>query len=228
MADRKRTKAFMEKWLNFGVFPGSDLGERETGFRHRTYYHKMFRGFTEIRRVNQKGRVVIERVYTAPWLRHNMENWQWVLTKAGYVLGAVVSSVLFLWATTRQAISNYSAIVAAPGFLSGLMLLLWWVGVLAYVSAPRKMTLWEYESGRGKIKLFTRLFAAGAALTAVAKVVFIGIWLHFSFEGEVGSIVALLASVVPPVLTYLAERGMKYDQIANENAVEEEERYEIL
>lgn len=228
MAERKRTKAFMEKWLNFGVFPGSDLGERETGFRHRNYYHKMFRGFTEIRRVNNKGRVVIERVYTAPWLRHSMENRQWVLTKIAFVLGAAVSSVLFLWATTRPAISNYSAIVAAPGFLSGLMLLLLWVGVFTYVSAPRKMTLWEYQSGRNKIKLFSRLFAAGAALTAVAKVVFIGIWLHFSFEGEVAGIVAAAASAVPAVLIYIAERNMKYDQIPNENAVEEEERYEIL
>lgn len=90
------------------------------------------------------------------------------------------------------------------------------------------MTLWEYQSGRNKIKLFSRLFAAGAALTAVAKVVFIGIWLHFSFEGEVAGIVAAAASAVPAVLIYIAERNMKYDQIPNENAVEEEERYEIL
>lgn len=227
MANRKRINALLEKWLNASMFPGSDLGERETGFRHSTYYHKCFRGFTEVRHVNEKGRIVIERRYTAPWQYHCLTNVQWVLTKVAYVLGALVSTLLFLWATTRPVISNLSAIVAVPGFLSGLLLLLLWMSVFAYVSAPRKMTLWEYDSGKGKIQLFTRLAAAAMALTVVAKIVFIGVWLNFSWEGEVGGLVALAAAVIPPVLIYIAERNMKYTELANDTVVTEEERYDI-
>jgi len=225
--NRNRLNALMEKWLNFGKFPGSELGERETGFRHRNYYHKHFMGYTEVRRVNSKGRVISERHYTAPWQRHCLTDRQWVLTKAAYVLGALISTVLFFWALIQRVSSNSAAIAAAPGFASVLLLVLLWMAVFAYVSAPRKMTLWEYRSGKSKIELFTRLFAAGVIVTTVAKIVFICAWMDFSWEGEIAGLVALLLSAVPPVLIFLAERKMKYEELENKALVNEEERYDI-
>ena len=227
MKNRNRLNTLMEKWLNFGKFPGSELGERETGFRHRNYYHKHFMGYTEVRRVNSKGRVISERHYTAPWQRHCLTDRQWVLTKAAYVLGVLISTALFLWALIQRVPSNSAAIAAAPGFISVLFLVLLWMAVFAYVSAPRKMTLWEYRSGKSKIELFTRLFAAGAIVTTVAKIVFICAWMDFSWEGEIAGLVVLLLSAVPPVLIFLAERKMKYEELENKALVNEEERYDI-
>ena len=228
MGNKKRNgRSFMERWLNMGKFPGSELGERETGFRHRNYYHKHFMGYTEVRRVNAKGRIISERHYTAPWQRHNLTDGQWVLTKLAYVLGVILTTVLFLWALAQRIPSNSAALVAVPGFVSVLFLILLWMAVFAYVSAPRKMTLWEYRSGKNKIELFTRLFTAGAVATVVAKIIFVCFLMDFSWEGEVVSMVMLLVSAVPPVLIFLVERKMKYEELANSTFVTEEERYDI-
>lgn len=228
MGNQKRnSRSFMDRWLNMGTFPGSELGERDTGFRHRNYYHKNFMGYTEIRRVNQNGRIVIERCYTAPWQHHCLSDKQWVLTKVAYVLGVLLTTALYLWALIQRVPSNSAVLVAAPGFLSGLLVVLLWMAVFTYVSAPRKMTLWEYRSGKSKVELFTRLAAAGILLTVVAKVVFICVWLNFSWDGEVAGLVVLALSAVPPILIFLAERKMDYEELTNTAVVTEEERYEI-
>lgn len=228
MGSRKRnSRSFMERWLNMGQFPGSELGERETGFRHRNYYHKHFQGYTEVRRVNAKGCIISERHYTAPWQHHCLSNRQWVMTKAAYLLGVLITTILYLWALIQRVPTNSAALVAAPGFLSGLLLLLLWMAVFTYVSAPRKMTLWEYRSGKSKVELFTRLAAAGILLTVVAKVVFICVWMDFSWEGEIAGLVALFFAAVPPVLIFLIERRMNYEELENSAVVTDEERYDI-
>lgn len=228
VGNKKRNgRSFMERWLNMGKFPGSELGERETGFRHRNYYHKHFMGYTEVRRVNAKGRVVSERHYTAPWQLHSLTDLQWVLTKLAYVLGTVLTTSLYFWALVQRVPSNSAALVAIPGFLSVLLLVLLWMAVFAYVSAPRKMTLWEYRSGKNKIELFTRLFAAGVLATVVAKIIFICVWMDLSWVGEIAGLVALVLSAVPPVLIFVVERKMNYEELENSALVTEEERYDI-
>ena len=227
MKNRNRVNAFMEKWLNFGQFPGSELGQRETGFRHRNYYHKHFMGYTEVRRINAKGRVISERHYTAPWQRHALTDRQWVLNKVVYVLGVLISTILFLWALVQRVPSNSAALVAAPGFLSGLLMVLMWMAVFTYVSAPRKMTLWEYRSGKSKVEIFTRLATAGIIATVVAKVVFICVWMDFSWGGEIIGLLALVLSVVPLLVIFFVERRMNYEEVENTTLVTEEERYDI-
>lgn len=227
MAISNKTKKWMERWLNMGKFPGSELGERDTGFRHRNYYHKHFMGYTEVRHVNEKGRIVIERCYTAPWQHHNISNARWVLTKLAYVLGALVTTALYLWALVQPVLTNSAAIVAAPGFLSGLLLVLLWMSVFTYVSAPRKMTLWEWRSGKGKIERFTRLTAAAILLTVIAKIVFICVWLDFQWEGEILPIIVLAVAALPLIAIYFVEHKMEYDEIRNELNVTDEERYDI-
>lgn len=219
--------SLMEKWLNVGRFPGSELGQRETGFRHRNYYHKYFQGYTEVRRVNSKGRVISERHYTAPWQKHCLTDAQWVLTKVAYAFGVLLSTVLFLWAMVQRSPSNSAVIAAVPGFLSILLLLMLWMAVFAYISAPRKMTLWEYRSGKSKVELFTRLFTAGAIATVAAKIVFICVWMDFSWQGEIAGLLLLAASAVPPVLIFLSERKMNYEELENTTLITEEERYDI-
>lgn len=227
MGDRKRTNSLLERWLNMGQFPGSELGGLDTGFRHKSYYHKYFQGFTEIRRVGKHGRISLERVYTAPWQRHRLTGRQWALIKTGYVLGALLSSVLYLWAVSRRIASNSAPLVAAPTVLAGLLLLMMWMSVCAYVTAPRNMTVWEYRSGKGKVELFSRLTAAALLLTGAAKAVYICVFLGFSWTGETGSLAALIAAAIPLAAIFLAERRMPYQELENQNAVTEEERYEI-
>lgn len=226
--DKAKLEKIYQKLYNFGRDPRTDLGDLETGFRHSTYYHKYFLGYTEIRKVSKHGRAYSERVYTAPWQVHQLTTVQWVLVKAGYVLGALLSTVLFLWALVQRVPTNSAKLVAAPGFLSGLLMLLLWMSVCTYVTAPRKMTLWQHYSGKSKIRRFTMLTAIGILATVLAKVACICFSAAFSWNGEVPGLLALLLSAVPPVLMYLAERKMPYIQEENGNIVTDEERYEIL
>lgn len=223
--DKAKLERIYKKLENFGQDPRTDLGNLETGFRHRTYYHKYFHGYTEIRRTNARGRVVIERRYTDPWHRHKLSTMQWVFVKIAYFLGLLLSSALFLWAVLQRIPTNASKIVALPAFLSGFLLLLLWAGVLAYVTAPRKMTWWEFRSGKRKVTRFSLLAAISMALTVLAKV---GLCAFLGFDGEVGSMVTLAAAMIPMVAMFLAERKMPYEYLDNEENITEEERYEIL
>lgn len=152
MVDKAKLEKIYEKLYRFGRDPRTDLGDLETGFRHSAYYHKYFMGCTEIRKVSRHGRAYSERIYTAPWQVHRLTTKQWVLVKAGYVLGALASTVLFLWAMVQRVPTNSLKPVAVPGFLAGLLMVLLWMSVCTYISAPRKMTLWQSYSGRSKLR----------------------------------------------------------------------------
>ncbi|MGN0977788.1 MAG: hypothetical protein ACI4PH_07010 [Faecousia sp.] len=228
MAVSERTAKFLEKMLHFGEDPRQELGDLDTGFRHSTYYHKYFWGYTEIRKVSKSGRAYSERVYTAPWQLQQLTTRQWVLVKAGYVLGAVLSTVLFLWAMVRRVPTNSFKPVAVPGFLSGLLMVLLWMSVCTYVTAPRKMTLWQAYSGKSKIRRFTLLAAAGILATVLTKAVCICCLPETSWKAEAPGLLALFFSAVPPVLIYLTERKMPYTEEENANTVVDDERYEIL
>ena len=222
-----RTKAFLEKMMTFGQDPRTELGDLETGFRHSNYYHKYFQGYTEIRTVRKNGSIHIERRYTAPWLQHQLDTKQWVLTKAAYVLGVLLSTVLFLVAMVQRVPSNIASIVAAPGMLTAMLVLLMWMSVCAYVTAPRKMTRWQYQSGKKKVELFTRLTTVGILLTAVMKVIYLCVWARPFWGEEIPGLLALVASAIPLALMYLKEHNMQYQEIENETLVTEEERYQI-
>lgn len=222
-----RTKAFLEKMMTFGQDPRENLGDLETGFRHSNYYHKYFQGYTEIRSVKPNGKIGIERRYTAPWIQHQLDTKQWVLTKVSYVLGVLASTILFLLALVQRIPSNTAAIVAAPGMLTVILVLLMWMSVCAYVTAPRKMTRWQYQSGKKKVELFTRLTSVGILLTAAMKVVYLCVWASSFWGAEIPGLLELLASVIPLVLMYLREHKMEYQEIENDTLVTEEERYQI-
>lgn len=227
MAISERTKRNIEKLLNFGQDPRQEMGERETGFRHSTYYHKHFQGYTEIRSVRPNGSIAIERRYTAPWIQHQLNTKRWVLTKIAYVLSVLLSSFLYLWALVQRIPGNSAAIVAAAGMPTGILLVLMWMAVCAYVTAPRNMTQWEYHSGKKKVELFSRVSAAGVVLTALMKVVFC-ICFGGSWSAEWSSILALLMAAAPLLAMYFTEYKMQYQEIENNTLVNEEERYRIL
>lgn len=222
-----RTKAFLEKMMTFGQDPRTELGDLETGFRHSNYYHKYFQGYTEIRTVRPNGTIHIERRYTAPWLQHQLDTMQWVLTKAAYLLGVLISTILYLVSLLQRVPSNSAAIVAAPGMLTVILVLLMWMSVCAYVTAPRKMTRWQYQSGKKKVELFTWVTAGGLLLTAAMKIVYLCGWASTSWGVELPSLLALAASPIPLLLMYRKEHKMQYQEIENTTVVTEEERYQI-
>lgn len=223
--DKAKLEKLYRKLYNFGQDPRTDLGDLETGFRHKTYYHKYFHGYTEIRKTTKSGRISIERHYTDPWHRHKLPTWQWVLVKLAYLLGMLVSTGLFLWAVVQKVPTNGTKLVALPGFLAGFLLVLNWAGICAYVTAPRKMTWWEFRSGKTKITRFSLWAAIAIGLTVIVKLVLCAL---LGFSGEIPSLAALVASAVPLVLMFLAESKMPYEDVENETVVTDEERYEIL
>lgn len=198
----------------------------ESGRRHSDYYHKYFRGYTEVRKLNAKGRVTIERYYTQPWLVCGFSNAGYWLLRLLYTALAAVSAVLFVMALIQEIPGNYTWVVALPGYVSVMLLFLMLVAVLGYLFVERKMTLWGHHSSTRKLRRYTLATAVGQALTAIAMAgvaLYTGIGIADSLKWAA----AILLSAVCSAAIYFVERRVPYKEIPNDTKLPNGEAHEI-
>lgn len=198
----------------------------ETGRRHSDYYHKYFRGYTEIRKLNEKGRVKIERYYTRPWIVSGLSTGRYWLLRLLYAVLAAMSATAFITALSQRVPANFSWIVALPGYISIILLFLMVVVTLIYIFVAKKMTLWEHSSSTKRLKVFSLATCIGQALTGVTTAVYAlatGVFVGESLLCAVGS---LLAAVCAGVI-FLVERKVPYAEIPNETKLPAGEAHEI-
>lgn len=198
----------------------------ESGRRHSDYYHKYFRGYTEIRRLNEKGRVVIERYYTRPWIVCALSNGRYWLLRLLYTLLTAASAVLFITALTRDIPANYSWIAAIPGYASVILLVLLAASTAAYIFADRKMTLWGHASSTGKLKRFALAASAGQLLTAAALLAVLAMTKTCVTQTLLCAGASALGGVCSGAM-YWIERRVPYTEIPNETGLPEGEAHEI-
>lgn len=146
--------------------------DKSKGFARSSFYHAYWRGWTEVQ-VNRLGtRKKVERVYTAPWIRQDLSNRDYVLVRLLYGLLLALSIVLFVFAMTRRIGSNYCWYVAMCGMPATiLMIVTLWVFAI-YIKAPRKMTLWEHRVSSTYLWRAAVVFSALLAATALSCVVY--------------------------------------------------------
>lgn len=198
----------------------------ETGRRHSDYYHKYFRGYTEVRRLNAKGRVTIERYYTQPWIVNSFSNVRYWLLRLLYVVLTAVSSALFVLALIQKLPGNYTWVVALPGYISVIFLFLLVVAVLGYVFVERKMTLWGHHSSTKKLKRYALASGIAQLVTAAAMAgvaLFTGLGIAQSLQWAA----AILLSGICSGAMYFIERRIPYREIPNDTKVPNGEAHEI-
>lgn len=198
----------------------------ETGLRHSDAYHKYFRGYTELRRVDEKGRVRVERYYTRPWIVSGLSGGRYWLLRLLYALLTASSAALFIWALCRRVPGTSSWIAALPGFGGALALFLLAASVLAYIFAERRMTLWGHASSTKRLKVLSLVTACAQLLTALALA---GVGLYAG-EQVVDSLICAgllcLAAGCSAALFFL-ERRVPYGEIPNDTVIPPGETEEI-
>lgn len=198
----------------------------ETGFRHSDYYHKYFRGYTEIRNKNAKGKVTIQRFYTQPWIVSGLSGRDYWLCRLLYGGLAIGSAALYVWAMCQDIPATRSAIVALPGLPGVILLFLQAAVTLFYIAAPRRMTLWDHASTSKRLRIVSCITAgvqALAALLLAGYALFTGVRVGKSLISA--GVVLLCAGL--SICLFLLERKMPYTEMPNDTDLPEGEALEI-
>ena len=189
-------------------------------------YHNHFRGYTEIRRKNAKGRVVFERYYTKPWIVSGLSTLRYWLIRGLYTLLTAVSIELFVTALTQDIPANQFWVVAIPGLPTVTILFLQVVFCILYITVPKKMTLWDHISSTKRLKLITLIAAITQGLTALALAGY-----ALATQQEVSrtllcALATLIAAICSAAIS-VVERNMPYTETPNETKLPEGEAHEI-
>ncbi len=187
----------------------------ESGRRHSDYYHKYFRGYTEIRHLNEKGRITIERLYTQPWIISGLTTSQYWLVRVLFLILTVAAAVLFLIGLGSNVIANYSWQVAAPGYITIILLFLLVVSTLAYIFVERKMTLWGHTSSTIKLRRFSLLSAIGQGVTAIVQAVMAFV-IAVDVKETLFCSLAIVIGALCALVIYIIEGKLPYKEIPND------------
>lgn len=209
--------------------PFTKLGEKhdpEGGHRRLTHYQKYFRGYSEVRQLNAKGRVAIERVYTQPWLVSGLSTAKYWLLRLLYIVLAALSTGLFIGALVQEIPSNYTWVVSIPGYVSAILLFLLWMSTLAYVFVERKMTLWGHHSSTVNLKRYSLATSIGQLLTAIAMAAVTLITQLHVLGSLLCAGVALLAAICSGAMFFI-ERNAPYKEEENDYKLPNGEAHEI-
>ncbi|MCD8104425.1 MAG: hypothetical protein LUF35_05360 [Lachnospiraceae bacterium] len=199
----------------------------EDGIRRSTYYHKYFRGYTEIRTEKANGGYKVERFYTEPWLVQDVTPAMYVWYRMMYVLLVVVTCAGYLALMCQDGFGGtYSLLVAIPEFASVVGLILLVAATVNYVFMRKRMTLYDHHSSSDNLKKASVIASACLAATALMIVVniFLGVDSAIN-ELKLAGCVLLCAAAAGVV--YLIERGMPYREEENHTVLPAGEAHEI-
>ena len=198
----------------------------ESGLRHSSYYHKYFRGYTEVRKLDAKGHVKAERCYTRPWIVSGLSRRNYWLVRLLYALLVAASAALFITALCQEIPGNASLTVVLPGALSVMMLILLAAATLMYLFVERKMTLWDYSSSTKRIKRFSLITAILQAVTALTLALF-ALVTGEEVPRSLGCAGLVLLGACCSGALFFLERKMPYQEIPNDTKPPEGEAHEI-
>ena len=138
----------------------------DTGFRHSTHYHSFFEGYTEVRVEKKNGGYKVERYYTAPWYISAEEKKTVQCRMLFYWIIYLLSAGMFFWCSCWRIGSNYTCYVAAFGFLTAVIQLLFFFFLCGYCLKQEKMTLYEYKHKTAEIRYGSMAASISLGITA--------------------------------------------------------------
>ena len=191
-------------------------GTPETASFHRQAYHRHFEGYTEVKRVDERGRTVIERVYTGKYYEPELAPHRRLTLRMFYVIFFLGGTALFLFCATRTVPCNTAPYVNLFQALA-VPMLLWCAYVLVfYLPATGKLTIGEYNS------LHKPLIRASTLTALCMWLAGAGALACFILHLETGTISDLLCAAgfagggAPMFLIGLMENHLEYAMAANE------------
>ena len=197
----------------------------ETGFRHSDSYHRYFRGFTEIRVPRENGRFQIQRYYTQPWIVSTASSKDYWLKRALMIVLLVSSWGAYITGMCLPVGSNRWWVTAVPGLSSMVLLVILSAVAISYLFAPRKLTLWGYESTAKRLKLLSGMTGGCMAMTLIAKVAYL--LFYGEMETEIPGCGWVLLAVLATAAIHIMERRTEYTTVPNDTVLPEGEAHEI-
>ncbi len=203
---------------------GKNTGD---GIHRSTYYHRYFRGYTEIRTEKANGGYKVERFYTEPWLVQDVTPMMYVWYRMMYVLLVAVVCVGYFTLMCQDGFGGTcSLLVAIPEFASVIGLILLVAATINYVFMRKRMTLYDHQSSSDNLKKASVI--AAVCLAATALMIVINILLGVDSvvkEFRLAGCVLLCAAAALAI--YFIERGMPYREEENHTVLPAGEAHEI-
>lgn len=191
-------------------------GTPEQASFHRRGYHRFFEGYTEVKRVNARGRTVIERIYTGKYYEPELEPFRRITLRLFYVLFFVGGAALFLFCASRPERCNSTLYVNLFQALAVPMVLWCAYVLLFYLPAVGRLTIGEYNSQHRPLIQSSLLTAVCMWLSGAAALVCF--FLHLG-EGTLGGLlcaVGFAASGGLMFLIFLLESHLNYTVTGSE------------
>ncbi|MCC8047453.1 MAG: hypothetical protein LIP12_18530 [Clostridiales bacterium] len=204
------------------------LGKSTDDGVHRSrYYHRYFRGYTEIRTEKANGGFKVERFYTEPWLVQDVTPAMYVWYRVMYVLlVAVVCAGYFALMCQDGFGGTYSLLVVIPEFASVVGLILLAAATLNYVFMRKRMTLYDHQSSSDNLKKAS--VTAALCLAATALMIVVNIFLGVdSVANELRLAGCVLLCAAAALAIFFIERGMPYREEKNQTVLPAGEAHEI-
>lgn len=155
-------------------------GTPEAAPFHRPAYHRNFEGYTEVKRIDEHGRTVIQRIYTGKYYEPDLAPFRRITLRLFYILFFVGGTGLFLYCATRELICNTILYVNLFQAVA-IPLLLWCIYVLIfYIPSTGKLTVGEYNTQHKPLINASRL--ASLCMWATAGMVVAAVVLHLDRE----------------------------------------------
>lgn len=205
---------------------GIRLPDSPTKRTFNRHYHNYFRGYTEIRRKDEKGRIKIERYYIKPWIVSGLSSRNYWLLRALYVILTVAAIALYITAMTRDIPGNYHWVVALPGMPTIIVLFLQVVTVVQYLTVPKKMTLWDHESSTKHIKRAALAAAGIMTLTALTLTGFLVATCEAVKQTLLCVLLDLIAAACSAAI-FFVERKVPYTEAPNDTKLPDGEAHQI-
>lgn len=187
-----------------------------TGFKHRSAYHREFRGYAEIRVPVANGRFKIKRVYIAPWYRHEIADASWVLMKIFFILGFLGAAALFVFAAIQDNSCNCLKVTGVIQFLATIIMVICLARVVIFAITPRKMTAGQCDGvDRPLTKWLFGSFAINAAAFIWNAVMVFAILKCRDFPHESKSMFMQLGASLILLAIWLVQRKMTFEMLEN-------------
>lgn len=198
-----------KKW----TLPEVNFGERY----HSGFYHRVFEGYTEVRKLQPNGKQRIERIYTGKYYQQKLQTVQRVSLRILYLILVLCTAGAFWNGAFSGAASNCAKSLAIIDCVVVLTFVKLAMAIVNYLTAPVRMKAYEYRSSSESLKTCTLVIVIALGALLLGKLIYL-CYQGSIPQNEVYSLVCIAISILSSGAITILERKVPYQIIENELA----------
>lgn len=196
------------------------LGDRDSKLLHSSFYHSFFEGFQEYKEVDQRGRTKVRRVYTGTMYRQNLNTARYLLLRFIYVLMFFgIAGMLVLAGMSQKQSGSVLYVVLPEVFTVGFLFWLLYALFVNYLFAPRKMTLNDYRTSAGSLKVCSLGLTISFGLDMCMTVLYASLQQPAAAGNEGFVALEFLTAGLLSLAMLVIERRLPYEEIENDGGL---------